>query len=83
LLAKKCECHKDKQILVSEVKTKPDLLHVNFTWSGEAYTIPKLLVKTATCDLYNSFKSGLNQKVVSFSLYGQNERYYEVLKCIK
>ena len=35
-----------------------------------------------TCNLYNSFRRGMNQKVISYSLYGQNSLYYKHLKNI-
>ncbi|CAF0866460.1 unnamed protein product [Brachionus calyciflorus] len=34
---------------------------------------------TLTCDLYKSLKRGLNQKVVAYSLYGTNDRYYKLI----
>ncbi|CAF0887630.1 unnamed protein product [Brachionus calyciflorus] len=32
-----------------------------------------------TCDLYNTLKRGPNQKVISYSLYGKDERYYKLI----
>ena len=37
---------------------------------------------TLTCDLYNEFRRGKNQKVISYSLFDKNTFYYEKLKNI-
>lgn len=33
-----------------------------------------------TCDLHKTLKRGPNQKVITYSLYGKNPRYYKLLK---
>ena len=35
-----------------------------------------------TCDLYNVLKRGKNQRVIAYSLYGTNRKYYERLELV-
>lgn len=37
---------------------------------------------TKTCDLYNVLRRGLNQKIISYSLYGKNPKYSQNLEGI-
>ena len=34
-----------------------------------------------TCDLYNTLRRPMGQKVYAVSLYGKNKRYYNLLEC--
>lgn len=33
-----------------------------------------------TCDMYNTLRRGPNQRIISYSLYGQDRKYYERIK---
>ena len=77
-----CHCHRNKIIVVRELEDISDL-QVVLTWKKETYTVPKSYINYTTCDLYNTFKRGKNQKVVSYTLFGKKERYNKLIKSKK
>ena len=67
-----CECHKNIKIKVTELKEKYEI-----DTGDKQYTIN--LDAILTCNLRKSFKRGLNQKIISYSLYGNEPKYYNLL----
>ena len=79
-LKSNCECRKE-EIFVENLTTK---YRVSKGKILNVYEIEKTKVnlESITCDLYNVFRRGPNQKVIGISLYGSDDRYYKSLKII-
>ena len=78
-LKSNCECRKER-IFVEELSDKYRV------WVGgkkkkKSYET-NVKLESITCDLFNVFRRGPEQKVVAVSLYGTNNRYYKSLKYI-
>ncbi|CAF1078042.1 unnamed protein product [Brachionus calyciflorus] len=73
-LKHECDCFKDEILyLSSNVNNEYFVQH-----NQKSYSInEKNLV--LTCDLYKSLKRGPNQKIISYSLYGKDNRYYNLI----
>ena len=86
ILNSRCDCKKNEEIVVKELRNKIsiNLNDKNKSNSKIIAVINKEEFKkmTFTCDLYNQFKRGLNQQVLSYSLYGIDEFYYDKMKNI-
>jgi len=79
ILESECSCknnnNKNEQI---QIKIKNNNYYQVYMNNKYKYSFD--LNKTIlTCDSYNSFRRGMNQKVISYSLYGQNSLYYRYL----
>ena len=70
-----CECHKNIKIKVKELKEKfeIDLGNKKYTLNSDALL---------TCNFGKSLKRGPNQKIISYSLYGKDTRYYNLLESL-
>ena len=55
------------------------LIEFNKSGVDESYFVSKTEINNITCDAYNVFRRGIGQKIISFSLYGKDERYYKHL----
>lgn len=75
-----CDCHKNQTVVLKESQTDPTTIVVEFTLNGHSYQVPKSYLKYTNCDLYNTLKRGTNQKIIGYSLYGQDKKYYELIK---
>lgn len=81
-----CECKKQEQIVLHEFKT-----HFTVNLRNRKLNTTKFLYKitreefknlTLTCGMYNSLRRGKAQRVIAFSLYGNNTFFYDKLKVI-
>lgn len=72
-----CECK--NKIKIMELNASS--YSINIAPKERLYVLNKNEFKTSIfqCDLYNVFKRGKNQKVISYSLFGRNERYYNLI----
>lgn len=90
----KCKCRKDQLVLLSQ-KTDEYVVEVkqrarkNSKQSKSArklnyYSLDRERFEqtTLTCDMYNSLRRGPNQRVIAYSLYGTNPKYYKYLRDI-
>jgi len=81
-----CECNNDKKIYIIRQNNSFQILfekgQTKQMESIETYDISKLNEMNLTCNLYNVLRRGKNQKVIGYSLYGKNEKYYINLKNI-
>lgn len=80
-----CECRKETTIRLEEVNSNRINVHVvnindSKTDSFNFHFNPNHLV--TTCDLFNVFRRGLNQKIISYTVYGQDAFYVRYLKLI-
>lgn len=50
--------------------------------NNKSYRLVKKDLNLGTCNLYNTLRRGPHQKVIGYSLYGKNPRYYNELKKI-
>lgn len=81
-----CDCLKEE---IQIVRSTHDVFIVNrYRLSGESRQVVRSYEltyddlapeSTFTCDIYNEFKRGKHQKVVSYSLYGNDSKYYDNL----
>ena len=86
-LESKCKCKKNEKITVTKNPIISNhLLHVSVQRSFSSYILEfsntQLLEHQITCDVYNEFRRGPNQKIIGISLYGTKKFYYEKLKNI-
>ncbi|CAF0827250.1 unnamed protein product [Brachionus calyciflorus] len=69
-----CDCFRDEFVDLLSNVNKEYFVSQN----QKSYSInPKNLF--LTCDLYRSLKRGPNQKIISYSLYGKDNRYYNLI----
>ena len=75
-----CECKKENYIEINELNAVS--YSVNIADTNRSYVLNKKEFNASIfqCDLYNVFKRGKNQKIISYSLFGHNERYYSLIK---
>jgi hypothetical protein len=75
ILESECSCkNKNEQIQIN-IKNNYYQVYMNNMYK---YSF-NLNNTNLTCNLYNSLRRGMNQKVISYSLYGQNRFYYRYL----
>ena len=75
-----CECKYKKKIYI--YKKFQEYLFQVYINNKFKYFINDLNVKNLSCNIYNSLYRGKNQKIIAYSLYGQNKIYYDNLKNI-
>jgi hypothetical protein len=83
-LRSECECRHSDRIEIKE-NIEDNSYRVNLKGSRMIdYKIGIEELKSAvfTCDLFKSLRRGPNSKVFSFSLYGRNRFYYDLIKDI-
>lgn len=73
-----CKNNKNEQIQIKIKNNNYYQVYMNNKYKY-SFNLNKTIL---TCNLYNSFRRGMNQKVISYSLYGQNSLYYKHLKNI-
>jgi len=73
-----CECNKNYIIQIK--KEQQFYLIKRSSNSSYKININDFKQNVFTCQLYNVFKRGINQKIISFSLYGKQEHFYNKLK---
>lgn len=71
----KCRCRSD--ILIEKQNSYYTIISKNISY---ILTVDEIDNAIFTCDYYNSLRRNKNQKVLSYSLYGKNKRYYNLLK---
>jgi hypothetical protein len=74
-----CDCKKD----IIEISRKSDTYLIKAT-NGQSYSFNKKSINpgATTCNLYNTLRRGTNQKIIGYSLYGTDPKYYINLKKI-
>jgi hypothetical protein len=79
-LTSKCSCRKNEKIFV---KLHHDLTSIYLN-EKKLYNLKtdKFLSRRFTCDLYNVLRRGLKQKVYSYSIFSNKERYSQRVKSI-
>jgi hypothetical protein len=76
-----CECKKDtKIILMNQNEKSYEIRVVKLEKTIKTYFIENIDSLKLKCNTFSSLKRGKNQKVIGFSLYGKNKRYYNYLK---
>lgn len=75
-----CDCHKNQTVILKESQTDPTNFEVELNLNGHSYQVPKSYLRYTTCDLYSTLKRGINQKIIGYSLYGQDKKYYELIE---
>jgi hypothetical protein len=77
VLTSKCPCRSEK-IIVEEYNTYYNVKILNSyqTIVKLTYNLSKEEYNSINCDLYNVLRRGKNQKVIGYSLYGKERRYY-------
>ena len=76
----KCSCKKEKLFIKSEGKNF--ILQKQLDNQNTLIGIERDTLVNAKCDLYNVLRRGENQKVIGYSLYGQNSRYYKHIETL-
>ena len=74
ILKDECKCGKD--VHIKKIGNKNYMINYN----DKKYNLHSLPV--LACNLYHSLKRGPHQKVVAYSLYGKDKRYYEMVSNI-
>lgn len=92
VLESKCKCRMNEQIVVRQrinQSLNGSVIQVKRVWKGSERAEIKLEMSESefnklrfTCDLFNSLRRGLHQRVVGYSLYGTKRFYYDKLKNI-
>ncbi|CAF0859647.1 unnamed protein product [Brachionus calyciflorus] len=75
VLEHECACFKDEKIHLIDRNNGKFLVKIN----EKSYPINMQQNPILTCNLYKSLKRGPNQKVIAYSLYGKNIRYYRLI----
>ncbi|CAF0866477.1 unnamed protein product [Brachionus calyciflorus] len=75
ILSHECICFKEKIISIKSTNNQFEKI---IDYDGQSYSIDLNRISLA-CDLYKVLKRGPKQKVISYSLYGKNLRYYKVI----
>lgn len=78
------------ELMSNETRLLISLAKYTSSWAGRFLTktnlmnasLNELRKEEIACDLYNMLKRGKHQKVVSYSLYGNNTSYYCNFECI-
>jgi hypothetical protein len=90
-LSSNCECRKKQPIYITESSSASTSSNINVYMQSNESSINKLfsidkasfMNITTTCDMYKVLRRGSKeQKVIGFSLYGQNAFYYNKIKNI-
>lgn len=76
-LKSNCECNKEQRLTVEKRK---NIYKIKSNKINYELTTNEFEQSSFQCDLYNSLKRGKNQKVISYTLYGTNKRYYNLTK---
>jgi hypothetical protein len=81
LFIPKCDCH--KYSILSKLDEQTNKYQIskifNDSTKTELYEISKEILESSlfTCDKFHSLKRGPSQKIISYSLYGKNEKFYK------
>jgi len=76
-----CECKKDtKIILINQNENNYEIRVKKLEKTIKTYFLENVDTLKLKCNTFSSLKRGKNQKVIGFSLYGKNQRYYNYLK---
>ncbi|CAF0972554.1 unnamed protein product [Brachionus calyciflorus] len=74
VLVSDCKCKSNEYVELGPKKNGSYLVRFN----NKSYQIDPT-EQVFTCDLYNSLRRGPNQKVISYSLFGKNTKYYKLI----
>ena len=81
-----CECKKFKQIALNRYETHLAVVSIDKRKNSRKLlynlTFDEFRELNLTCNLYDSFRRGKFQKILSYTLYGRNYFYYDKLKDI-
>ena len=80
VLTSECSCRKDKVIL-EEYKNfyQVKVVEYNETLVRRSFKLDKETVIRSNCGLYNVLRRGIGQKIIGYSLYGTQRRYYNLI----
>jgi hypothetical protein len=73
ILESECSCKKHEHI---QVNIKDNYYHV---YMNNKFKYSFNINLNLTCNFYSSLRRGMNQKIIAYSLYGQNRFYYQYL----
>ena len=88
-LSSQCDCKQNQSIIVTR-NNRLKLINA-YLYSNATYSVERLLFslpesdfnsRVFTCNAYNTFRRGLNQKIIGYSFFGPNGRYFEKLHAI-
>ena len=88
-LSSQCDCRKQQPIIVTR-NNRRKLINA-YLYNNATYSVERLLFslpesdfnsRVFTCNAYNTFRRGLNQKVIGYSFFGLQARYFEKLHAI-
>jgi len=86
LFIPKCDCHKYSILSKLDEQTNKYQISKIFNDSTkiDLYEISKEILESSlfTCDKFHSLKRGPSQKIISYSLYGKNEKFYKNIEKI-
>ena len=81
-----CECKKFEQIALNRYETHFEVVSIDIRQNSRKLlynlTFDEFRELNLTCNLYDSFRRGKFQKILSYTLYGRNYFYYDKLKDI-
>lgn len=92
VLESRCKCRSNEQIVVKRKAVKSlntKVIQILRVWKNTGRSETKFEMSESdfhklrfTCDLFNTLRRGLHQRVVGYSLYGMNRFYYDKIKNI-
>jgi hypothetical protein len=81
IIESECSCKQNERIqIIKEQEKNTYQVYINNQFKYSINNNNENL--NLTCNLYNSLRRGKNQKVIAYSLYGQNQLYFRYLKNI-
>lgn len=75
-----CECRKSSSVKLL-MSNGSRISVVKDDDPKKSYEITLQRLNRTTCDLYNTLRRPIDQKIYSVSLYGKSNRYYQLMKC--
>lgn len=76
-----CKCRANERIQVKGfIMNNYKSFEVSSNLANFMYRVDENILEETTCDMFNVLRRGLKQKVIGFSLYGKNKKYYNLLK---
>jgi hypothetical protein len=75
-----CDCRRTETIKIAQSLTEGNYKVYSTKNGTSGYSVTETELNKLKCDPYNSLRRGRNQKVIGISLYGNKEKYHELIK---
>lgn len=75
-----CECRKSSKVKFLKIERERFSIFLGDD-PKTRYEVSLKQLNRSTCDLHNTLRRPIGQKLYSVSLYGKASRYYQLLKC--